>query len=69
MAIQAEALKRRFKYSGMELPDPGSSMTAAQVRDLYSATYPELTSAAVDGPKLTDGVATYEFLKAVHDKG
>ncbi|MBK6616370.1 PRTRC system protein C [Ottowia sp.] len=69
MALQPTALTRKFTYNGMELPDPGSTMTPMQVRDLFSATYPELCSAAIDGPKVTGGVAAFSFVKAVHDKG
>ncbi len=70
MSLQATALKRVFKYSGMTLPDPGAEMTPTQVRDMYAAhSYGELTSAAIDGPKIVDDTATYEFVRAVKDKG
>jgi len=69
MSIKTTALKRVFKYAGITLPDPGEEMSPVQVRDLYSSTYAELTSAAVDGPKINDDTATYEFVRAVKDKG
>lgn len=69
MALTATELPRRFAYNGTELPDPSPAMTPEQVRDVYSATYPELTSAVVEGPEFKDGVARYEMVRAVRDKG
>ncbi len=48
--IEVKTLVREFIYNGMTLPDPGPTFSADQVRDMYTAQYPELTTAAVDGP-------------------
>lgn len=70
MAIATRQLVRKFVYNGMDLPDPNPAHTPLQVRDFWAnANYGELTSAAVEGPTVKDGVATYTFLKAVRDKG
>jgi PRTRC genetic system protein C len=60
---------RTFNYNGMELPDPGSSLTLDEVRDIYSATFPELTSAAIEGPEFHGEKIVYSFLKSVGTKG
>ena len=44
MAIAITEIKRAFRYNGIQLPDvPGLALV--EVRDLYSAQYPELISA------------------------
>jgi PRTRC genetic system protein C len=62
-------LKRLFSYNGMALLDPGAMFTPEQVRDVYSAQYPELTTAAVDGPEHKGDTATYTFVRAAGAKG
>lgn len=69
MTIETAELVRTFKYNSVDLPDPGPQYTAEQVRDLYSATYPEITSAAIEGPEQKDGKLVYSFRKAVGTKG
>ncbi|WP_321891026.1 MULTISPECIES: PRTRC system protein C [Burkholderia cepacia complex] len=69
MAISIAALVREFTYNGMALMDPGPAFSADQVRDLYTAQYPELTTAAVDGPDIKGEVAHYKFVRAAGAKG
>lgn len=69
MTIAIAALIREFAYNGMNLPDPGPAFTPDQVRDLYTAQYPELTTAAVDGPEIKDTVMRYTFVRAAGAKG
>lgn len=69
MAIEVKKLKREFSYNGMTLMDPGPTFSPEQVRDVYSAQYPELTTAAVDGPEHKGGVAHYTFVRAAGAKG
>jgi PRTRC genetic system protein C len=49
--------------------DPGPTFSPDQVRDLYTAQYPELTTAAVDGPDMKGEVAHYKFVRAAGAKG
>src|ERR1700687_290432 len=51
MSISIAKLLREFVYNGVNLADPGPTFTPDEVRDLYSAQYPELTTAAIDGPE------------------
>jgi PRTRC genetic system protein C len=69
MSISIAALVREFAYNGLNLLDPGPSFTPNQVRDLYTAQYPELTTAAVDGPEIVGEVARYKFVRAAGAKG
>lgn len=69
MAIQVEEAVREFHYNGTCLGDPGKGMSVQQVRDLYSATFPELTSAVVEGPTRKGNRLIYEFRRAAGTKG
>lgn len=67
--FKVEALTRVFIYNGVKLPDPGPGLTVEQVRDLYVATYPELATAAVEGPSPANGAMQYKFTREVGVKG
>jgi PRTRC genetic system protein C len=69
MTLETKELVRTFRYNSVDLPDPGAQYTVEQVRDFYSATYPEITSAAVEGPEEKDGKLVYTFRRAVGTKG
>lgn len=69
MAIKVTQLPRAFSYNGVELPDIGGDMTPEQVKDVYSATYPEITSASIEGPEHKGGKLVYTFRRAVGTKG
>ena len=69
MAIKVEQLERSFSYNGVALPDPGKNLTIEQVRDVYSATFPEIVSASIEGPEQKGGKLIYTFRKAVGAKG
>ncbi|MEM5432341.1 conserved protein of unknown function (plasmid) [Cupriavidus taiwanensis] len=69
MAIEVTKLTREFAYNGMTLMDPGQQFTPEQVKDVYAAQYPELTTAAVDGPEHKGEVARYTFVRAAGAKG
>jgi PRTRC genetic system protein C len=67
--VKVESLERSFSYLGTRLPDPDGSMTVEQVRDVYVNTYPELATAAVEGPSTANGRLEYTFTRAVGAKG
>lgn len=62
-------ITRKFKYNGIDLPDPNSALSVDKVRAMYAMQYPELNNAVVEGPVTNSGVATYTFLRAVGTKG
>ncbi len=67
--VKVDVLQRSFRYQGISLPDPDPSMTVEQVRDMYVACYPELATAAVEGPSPVDDRMEYTFTRAVGAKG
>lgn len=69
MAIKVESLPREFSYNGVALPDPGTGLTLEQVRDVYSASFPEIVTAAIEGPETKAGKLVYTFRRAVGTKG
>lgn len=67
--IKVETLQRTFSYNGIILPDPNPQFTPEQVRDMYVTAYPELATAAIEGPKPVAGGMEYTFTRAVGAKG
>ena len=67
--MKVQALLRTFAYNGLTLPDPSPDFTPEQVREVYVATYPELATAAINGPTATDRGMEYTFSRAVGAKG
>ncbi|MCU7369525.1 PRTRC system protein C [Paucibacter sp. O1-1] len=68
MSIEVTPIVRTFTYNGIILPDvPG--LSPREVRDLYSAQYPELVSAEVEAGEVADGRQEFSFRKAVGTKG
>lgn len=69
MALTATAATRSFTFNGVDLPDPGPEMSTEDVRDLYSVTYPELTTASIEGPEARGDRLVYTFRRAAGTKG
>lgn len=67
--MKVARLIREFAYNGMTLLDPGVAFSPDDVKDVYSAQYPELTTATVDGPEITGETARYTFVRAAGAKG
>lgn len=68
MAIEVKETERRYRYNGVSLPNvPG--MSPREVRDLYSAQYPELVSAEIEMGAVVNGVQEITFKRAVGTKG
>lgn len=62
-------LERTFLFKAMKLEDPGNHLSPADVRDYYSAHYPELTGAAIKGPKVEGNKEIWTFEGKVGTKG
>ena len=69
MAVTLQKLERTFLFNGAKLPDPNPEFSVAQVRDMYVNTYPELATAAIEGPTPVSGAMQYVFTRAVGAKG
>lgn len=67
--MQIATLTRVFDYNGVRLPDPAPHLNPEQVRDIYAATYPDITSAQIEGPENKAGKLVYSFRRAVGTKG
>lgn len=69
MTLETRSLERTFRYNSVDLVDPGAQYSAEEVRDLYTATYPELANAAIEGPEQKEGKLVYTFRRPVGTKG
>ena len=69
MTLNVTGMKRVFKFGSRELEDPNKNMSPDEVMQFYSATYPELTTSNVHGPKMEGDKAVYEFKTTVGTKG
>ncbi len=67
--VSTTVLKRVFMSNGNPLTDPDPSMSPAAVKDFWSAMYPELLNAEVQGPVTKDGELTYTFHRTTGTKG
>ena len=67
--LKIEPVTRSFKFNKRVLPDPNPKLLPAQVKDLYAAHYPELASAAIEGPELKANKQVYTFVRQVGTKG
>jgi PRTRC genetic system protein C len=64
-----ETMTREFRYDGLRLPDPNEKLSVDEVKIAYSATYPDIVTAAVTGPEAIGDKLVYHFTKAVGTKG
>lgn len=69
MPVTATKMTRQFLFNGVRLPDPGEYMSVDDVKALYSAQYPELATAAVNGPEAVGDKMRYTFERAIGSKG
>lgn len=73
MPLQVTAIDRVFTLKkdskNIDLPDPNPTMSPEEVVKFYSGTYPELTTAKMNGPKVVAGKAEYSLEANVGTKG
>jgi PRTRC genetic system protein C len=67
--ITVEKMKRRFTFNGVSLPDPGEEFTPDEVRDVYAAQYPDISTAVIEGPFQHPESIDYRFVRNVGTKG
>ena len=68
-SVTVKALHREFFYNGTRIPDPAPNLTADQVRELLTPSYPEIATASLTGPEDTGGALRYTFSRAIGSKG
>jgi PRTRC genetic system protein C len=67
--LTVSTLKREFAYGNRVIPDPNPALSIDQVRDALTAAYPEIATAALAGPEVTDTAMRYTFSRAIGSKG
>lgn len=67
--MEVRQMVREFHYNGVTLPEINSTMTVDEVRDAYTPLYPEIATAAVEGPETVAGKLVYKFVRAIGAKG
>ena len=67
--MEVHVLEREFLYNGVKLPDARPTMTPEQVRDTYTHLYPEIATAAIEGPETDGDKLVYKFIRAIGAKG
>jgi len=67
--LTVSALKREFAYGNQVIPDPNPALSIDQVRDALACAFPEIATAALTGPEVTDTAMRYTFSRAIGSKG
>jgi len=67
--LTVSTIKREFVYGNQVFPDPNSALSVDQVRDVLAAAFPEIATAALTGPEVTDTAMRYTFSRAIGSKG
>lgn len=60
--------QRIFSYAGVTLPDLNRKMSPEEIKAAYSIQYPELATAAIQGPEAVGDKLRYEFVRSVGAK-
>ena len=72
-ALDTTHLVREFKFKKdgdtVTLPDPNPEFSVEEVMQFYSPQYPELTTANIEGPKVSGNAAVYQAKTTVGTKG
>jgi PRTRC genetic system protein C len=69
MALKVEKMIREFSFNGIKLADPNPDLPVEKVREIHAMTYPEITTAAIEGPEPRGNRLVYTFSRAVGTKG
>ena len=69
MALTVTKMIRVFQFNGIRMPDPNPEMSVDNVNALYSAQYPELTTAVDNAPEAVGDKLRYTFDRAIGSKG
>jgi PRTRC genetic system protein C len=67
--MKVEPLVREFNYNGLRLPDPNPKFTVEEVRSVYAAAHPHITTAAIEGPEAVGNKLIYRFSRSIGTKG
>ena len=67
--MNVETLVREFNYNGVRLPDPNVDLSVEEVRNLYATAYPDITTAAIEGPEAVGNKLIYRFSRSIEIRG
>ena len=67
--LKVETLQREFFYNGTRIPDPAPNLSVEQVRELLTPTWPEISTATLEGSEDTGSTLRYTFNRAIGSKG
>jgi len=71
--ITIEELQRVFTYKAkakdITLEDPDGALSPETVLNFYTATYPELITASIEGPEIKVDALHYRFVSTIGTKG
>ena len=67
--VKVTSLPREFYFNGSRIPDPDPGMSVEQVREMITPRFPELATAAVNGPEDTGTAQRYTFVRSIGEKG
>lgn len=67
--IVSSPLSREFFYSSIRLADPDRRLSPEEVRNFFSAQYPEIVTATITGPEAVGDKLRYTFTRAIGAKG
>lgn len=59
----------KLQQNEVILADPNPAFSAQEVMDFYSGTYPELTTAKIQGPEISDDALQFRFQTTLGTKG
>ena len=59
----------RDQQQEIQLADPDSKLSPEAVLNFYSNSYPVLTTAQIEGPKIVDDAVQYRFVSTIGTKG
>lgn len=69
MPAEIKRLPRIFKYGATEIPDPAPSENPERVLEILSVSYPQITNAALEGPKFEGGKMVFTVKVEAGEKG
>ncbi len=61
--------ERIFSYVGLSLPDLNPKLAPDEMKAAYANQYPELATAAINGPEVVGDKLRYEFVRSLGTKG
>jgi PRTRC genetic system protein C len=67
--MEGRVLERVFEFNGLRLPEVSPTLSAEEIRTLYSHQYPDIATATITGPEAVGDKLVYRFTRAIGTKG